>query len=69
VAFGPYATWRYLEDPDGGLDELVDEVAALADLGVGWTCLSVPGAGRAEVVERATDLAEALGLRADVARR
>ncbi|MFM7068703.1 MAG: TIGR03619 family F420-dependent LLM class oxidoreductase, partial [Actinomycetes bacterium] len=43
VCFTPFALRRFLSDPDGPLDELVDEVDALADLGVRWITLEVPG--------------------------
>jgi len=69
VAFVPFSLTQYLDRPDRAVDGLVAEVDALGDLGVGWLCLGVPGSSRLEVAERATDLAEALGLRAPVSRR
>lgn len=62
VCFVPFALRRYLTDPDGGLEDLAGEVAALEDLGVDWVALSVPGLRRAEIRERAAALAAALRL-------
>ena len=65
VCFVPFSLGRYLADPDGRVDELADEVAHLGTLGVEWVALAVPGVDRVEVVARATQLAERLGLRHD----
>ena len=46
--------------------ELVDEITELAALGVDWVALSVPGRTRAEVRDRAGELADRLGLRAEI---
>jgi probable F420-dependent oxidoreductase len=63
VCFAPFGTSRYLRDPEGSLARLVEEVEGLGAMGVDWVCLQVPGLGRAEVVQRAGELGEALGLR------
>lgn len=68
VAFVPFALPAYLNDPDAGLSALAEEVEALYGLGVSWVVLSPAGWVRTEVIERATDLAETLGLRSAVAR-
>ena len=47
----------------GLLSRIVDEIGELADVGVDWVVMSVPGLTRVEVRDRATQLAEALGLR------
>ena len=62
VCFTPFALAGLLEDPDGPLDGLADEVAELADLGVGWITLEVPGGTRSTVLDRAARVADALGL-------
>lgn len=63
VCFVPFRLGDYLADPDAGLSPLAEEVVDLHELGVAWTALSVPGSSRAQVVERAAALSEALGLR------
>ncbi len=63
VCFVPFSLGAYLEDPDGRVDELADEVAHLGTIGVDWVALSTPGTSRLEVARRANELAERLGLR------
>lgn len=63
VCFVPFSLAGYLDDPVGGLGPLVEEVAALAALGVDWVALSVPGSTRSEVLERSESLADSLALR------
>jgi probable F420-dependent oxidoreductase len=63
VCFVPFSLGAYLEDPDGHVDELADEVAHLGAIGVEWVALTAPGTSRLEVARRANDLAERLGLR------
>lgn len=62
TCFVPFGLPDYLADPDGRLGALCDEVAELSDLGVDWVSLMVPGATRNEVIDRAGELAAALGL-------
>lgn len=62
TCFVPFALADYLADPDAGLAPLVDEAGRLADLGVDWLALMVPGATRNEVIDRAGELAQGLGL-------
>jgi hypothetical protein len=66
ICFVPFGLQRYLDDATGRLDELVDEITELAALGVDWVALSVPGRTRAEVRDRAGELADRLGLRAEI---
>ncbi len=58
----PFTLSDYLADPDAGLAPLVDEAGQLADLGVDWLALMVPGSTRNEVIDRAGELAAGLGL-------
>ena len=62
VCFTPFSLAGLLSDPDGPLDALVDEVAQLVELGVGWITLEVPGGSRSAVLDRAARVAGALGL-------
>lgn len=64
ICFVPFALGAYMADPATGLDALVAEAATLHGMGVDWLALNVPGNSRSEVLENASDLAEALGLRA-----
>jgi len=64
VCFAPFGGEAYRRDPDGRLPAMVEEVGELVDLGVDWVVVSAPGATRAEVCDRAAELAGALGLRA-----
>jgi probable F420-dependent oxidoreductase len=66
ICFVPFGLQRYLDDATGRLDELVDEITELSALGVDWVALSVPGRTRAEVRDRAGELADRLGLRAEI---
>jgi len=63
ICFVPFSLQGYLQDPVGGLDALVDEVATLVSMGVDWVALSVPGLVRSEIIDRAAALAAALDLR------
>jgi probable F420-dependent oxidoreductase len=63
ICFAPFSTPAFLADPDRGLGPLIDEISELAEVGVDWVVMSVPGLTRAEVRDRASQLAEALGLR------
>ena len=63
VCFVPFALADLLAGHDGATERLAEEVTSLAALGVDWITLEVPGTTRAEVLDRATDLAGALGLR------
>ena len=58
----PFSLPAYLEDPDAGLAPLCDEVAELAEMGVDWVSLMVPGTTRNAVIDHAGALAEELGL-------
>jgi len=62
ICFVPFALGAYLQDPEGGLDPLVDEVATLREMGVDWVALMVPGNTRADVLAHATTLSRALQL-------
>lgn len=62
VCFTPFSLSGLLSDPDGPLDALVDEVAQLVELGVGWITLEVPGGSRSAVLDRAARVAGVLGL-------
>ena len=62
ICFSPFAMGDYLADPDGSLGAMVEEVEKLGQIGVDWLCLTVPGSTRPEVLERAAELGEALGL-------
>lgn len=62
VCFTPFSLAGLLSDPDGPLDALVDEVAQLVELGVGWITLEVPGGSRSAVLDRAARVAGSLGL-------
>jgi probable F420-dependent oxidoreductase len=62
TCFVPFSLSAYLADPDGGLARLCDEVDELSGMGIDWVALMVPGATRAEVVDRAAALADGLGL-------
>jgi len=62
VCFTPFSLAGLLSDPDGPLDALVDEVAQLVELGVGWITLEVPGGSRSAVLDRAARVAGVLGL-------
>jgi len=66
VCFVPFGLQRYLDDASAGLGPLVDEINELSELGVDWVALSVPGRTRAEVRDRAGELADRIGLRAEV---
>lgn len=63
ICFVPFSLGAYMADPATGLDALVAEAAMLREMGVDWLALNVPGTSRSEVLENASDLAEALGLR------
>ena len=66
VCFVPFGLTHYLDDPSSGLTPLVEEITELSELGVDWVALSAPGRTRSEVRDRAGELADRLGLRADV---
>jgi probable F420-dependent oxidoreductase len=53
ICFAPFSLGGYLRDPVGGLAPLAEEVRALAELGVDWVTLTVPGLTRREVIDRA----------------
>ncbi len=63
ICFVPFSLGGYLADPVGGLDALVAEAATLAEMGVDWLALSVPGRTRSEVLAQANSLAAALGVK------
>lgn len=60
VCFVPFGLAEYLADPDGRLGPLCEEVEQLHGLGVDWLALMVPGTTRAEVRDRAEELAAAV---------
>jgi probable F420-dependent oxidoreductase len=62
TCFVPFSLPGYLEDPVAGLPALAAEVAELADLGVDWVALMVPGSTRNAVIDHAGALAAELGL-------
>ena len=62
ICFVPFTLPAYLADPDEGLAPLVAEVAQLAEMGVDWVALMVPGETRAEVLGHAATLSRALRL-------
>ncbi|MBS1837001.1 MAG: TIGR03619 family F420-dependent LLM class oxidoreductase, partial [Actinobacteria bacterium] len=62
TCFVPFSLAEYLEDPDRGVDPLVEEVSQLSSMGVDWVALSVPGTTRREVLERSAALADRLGI-------
>ncbi len=62
TCFVPFSLPDYLSDPEAGLTRLVDEVDELASMGLDWVSLMVPGSTRNEVIDRAGELAAALGL-------
>lgn len=62
ICFVPFSLGAYLADPVGSLPALVEEVEALAAIGVHWVALSVPGLTRGEVRDRAAALAAGLRL-------
>jgi probable F420-dependent oxidoreductase len=62
VCFTPFSLSGLLAEPDGPLHALADEVAQLAELGVGWITLEIPGGSRTAVLDRAARVAEAVGL-------
>ena len=63
ICFSPFSGAGYRQEPSTGLAPMVEEIGQLAELGVHWVSLAVPGTTRAEVRERAAELSEALGLR------
>lgn len=60
VCFAPFSLGAYLQDPAANHGRLVDEVDALAGLGVDWVTLGVPGSTRREVLDLAEDLVTAV---------
>ncbi len=62
VCFVPFSLPHYLADPDAGLAPLVQEVEELAEMGVDWVALMVPGTTRNAVIDHAGALGAALGL-------
>ncbi len=62
VCFGPFSMGGYMDDPRGGIAQLVEECEELYQLGVNWLTLSIPGSTRSELSENARRLSEALGL-------
>ncbi len=61
TCFVPFSLAGYLDDPERGLEPLVDEVDRLGELGIDWVALMVPGDERSEVLDAAAALATALG--------
>ncbi len=62
ICFSPFTMGDYLADPGGSLGAMVEEVEQLGQIGVDWLCLTVPGSTRSEVLERAAELGQSLGL-------
>ncbi|MGI9578952.1 MAG: TIGR03619 family F420-dependent LLM class oxidoreductase [Microthrixaceae bacterium] len=61
VCFSPFSMHGYHEDTSASA-ALAEEVQELAELGVDWLTVSVPGNTRAEVVDRSAALSEVLEL-------
>jgi probable F420-dependent oxidoreductase len=62
TCFTPFSLPDYLADPVGGLEPMAQEVEQLADMGVDWISLMVPGETRSAVAESASALADRLAL-------
>lgn len=62
ICFTPFSLPAYLADPVGGLEPLAQEVEQLAEMGVDWISLMVPGPTRSAVAESASALADRLAL-------
>ncbi|MFZ4517869.1 MAG: TIGR03619 family F420-dependent LLM class oxidoreductase [Microthrixaceae bacterium] len=62
VCFTPFAQTAYSADPDRGLAAVLEEAAALTEMGIDWLAITVPGRSRAEVRDRAAALAAGLRL-------